>query len=141
MSQPMHVTAAANVGFPPPGRFIETIRRHRTPSGQVRELRKIVETVCDSHGVYTTYESLEVVPPLDCSCLPESIHDVAECSRCLSIVCQTKHATTCTACGRVHCSGCMTTITVEDEEISVCRDCEKKLNHPFLSRVMNLLWG
>lgn len=123
------------------GRVIETTMRYHTPSGQVRELRKRVITIQDQQGIFRTDELIEVVPPLVCSCVPEHLSDLAECSRCLSITCASKHSQTCPLCGRPHCSACLTRLETEEGIIVACVTCAEQVKKPLRTSLKKLIWG
>ena len=128
-------------GVTAPGRVIETTQRYHTPSGQVRELRKRVITLQNAPGIFRTDDLIEVIPPLACSCLPENMNDLAECSRCLSLTCASKHSQTCPLCGRPHCSACLTKLATEEGTIVVCVTCADQAKRPLLTMMKKLIWG
>jgi hypothetical protein len=127
---------------PPIGRVIEVVERYCTPSGQIRELRRVKETVQDSQGVLRTTEVTMVLPPLACSCVPRDLNDIAECSRCLSVVCASKHSSTCQGCGLVYCSACMAIVAVEEQQVRICKGCAEAATTPtWLKFFRGLIWG
>jgi len=127
----------------PLGRVIQTVNRYLLPSGRVRELREVVETFQDSQGIFRTGKYVEAVPPLDCGCVPEDMNDVAECARCGSVVCASKHSLTCPVCGIVHCLACTVTLEIEDgREIRLCKECAAEARTPTVIKVIRkAIWG
>jgi len=128
-------------GFLGPGRISEHVQVYNLPSGRIRELRQIVETVIDDYNRARTNSRIEARPPLDCSCVPEDMTDIAECSNpeCLAIVC-TRHSFTCEECGGVFCLRC----GVADEYgyFRICKKSWKKMTTPRIVRwIKSLLWG
>jgi len=130
-----------------PGRVIQSVQRIFLPSGKVRELYKLSLTVQDANGTFRTDELVEHRPPSDCSCSPRDHHDVAECVRCGAVVCG-RHSGTCQACGRVHCTACITEAEVGDAPevkkiVRVCRGCDEEMKierSPFL-KLLRQIWG
>jgi FYVE zinc finger len=140
--------ASQGPGLPSVGRTIEIVHRYHTPSGQMREVHVQKATIEDPPGVFRTYELVEVIPPLACSCIPHDENDIAECSRCLSVVCASKHSGTCHACGRVYCTGCLSVLEVPDtntgksKEVRLCKGCEAEARElPILKVLRRSLWG
>ncbi len=123
-----------------PGRIVEHVQVYHLPSGRIWELRQIVETLRDRYGTFRTNSRIEAKPSYDCSCVPESMTDIAECSNpeCLAIVC-TRHSFTCEVCGKVYCTAC----GVADEYgFRICKKCWKKMTTPRLVRwIKSLFWG
>jgi hypothetical protein len=146
MSQGPFQNTGVPLPGPAPGRLIETVERYCLPSGKVRELRKIIGTIQDPSGIFRTQELVEVVPALDCSCVPHDLHDIAECTRCGSVMCASKHSGTCPSCGQVYCTACLCEAEVEDSEgvketIRVCRDCADEMARPVILKVLRKIWG
>ena len=129
-----------------PGRVIEKVERYLFPSGKVRQLRRLVYTVQDSTGVFRTLEQVEAEPPLDCSCVPVDMHDLAECMRCGSIVCATKHSFTCPRCGKIYCSACgcdpaeSKDPAVQLKGKKICRQCEKEASETVIRKIFSKIW-
>jgi len=122
-----------------PGRVITQVERYLFPSGRCRELRKIAATVQDASGVFQTEEIVEVVPPLDCSCLVKDLRDCVECAGCGAIVCANKHSATCPECGNVYCAACLAIVSVEERELRLCKPCGEKLTtHPLIMLFKNI---
>lgn len=129
-------------GFPniTPARVVIHVERFNLPSGRCREFCKTVVTAPDASGVYRTEETVEVTPPLECSCIPEDLHDVVECTSCAAIVCATKHAAMCSRCGLVFCVVCLTTVQVDDAPIKLCEACRVQVAcHPLI-RLLKKIW-
>jgi hypothetical protein len=128
-------------GFLGPGRIVEHVQVYNLPSGKIRELRQIIETVRDEYNNFRTNFRIAAGPPFDCSCMPEDMEDIAECSNpeCRAIVCK-RHSFTCQADGRVYCTAC----GVADEYgyFRICRKCWRKMTTPRVVRwIKSLLWG
>ncbi len=128
-------------GFLGPGRIVEQVQVYNLPSGRIRELRQIIETVRHEFNNFRTNSRIEARPPYDCSCVPESMTDIAECSNpeCLVIVCS-RHSFTCQVCGKVHCTAC----GVADEYgyFRICRACYRELSTPWIFRwLRKIIWG
>jgi hypothetical protein len=133
------------LGSTPLGRVIESVEKYWLPSGKFRELRRVTETAQDANGVFRTHEFVEATPPLDCSCIPIHMADVAECSICGAVTCSSRHSMTCPECGRPVCTGCVKEIVVEGKDGSekqvrkVCRNCAATLTtHPLLSLIRRI---
>lgn len=130
-------------GFPGPGRRVEEVRVYHLPSGRTRELQRVVDTVIDQNNRARTKVRVEAKPSYDCSCMPEDMSDIAECSNpeCLAIVCR-RHSFTCPGCGRVHCTACGKAAADEYGYFLICKKCWKKATTPRLVRwLKSLLWG
>ena len=123
-----------------PGRVVTHVERYHFPSGQYRELRKIIVTVQDANGIFDTEEIVEVVPPLDCSCIVENLRDAVECANCIAIVCASQHSATCPECGNVFCAGCLHVVAVKEHEMRVCEKCGQKLTTHPLIRFIKKIW-
>lgn len=123
-----------------PGRVVTHVERFYLPSGRCRELRKTIVTVQDPNGIFRTEEIVEVVPPLDCSCIPDQMHDCVECVGCGAVVCASQHSATCPECGNVHCAACLRIVTVQGQEIRLCEKCGKKLTTHPLIRFIKGIW-
>jgi hypothetical protein len=124
------------------GREIELVERVWLPSGRSRELWSTTLTRLDADGLFRTHQLLEARPPLDCSCVPEDICDVAECVKCGAIVCASLHALTCPGCGRTHCLGCAKIVVVGQAALRLCNECTKELTTPgWLKFLTKLIWG
>lgn len=122
-----------------PGRVVKRVERYHLPSGRYREFRHVSVTGLDAQGVFRTDDHIEVVPPLDCSCIPDNMKDVVECTECLAVVCASKHSATCPECGRVFCSACLNTIEVNDDRKTVCQTCRRDLTvHPVMKLVRKI---
>jgi len=129
-----------------PGRVIESVERCHLPSGKVRELRKLSCTMQDANGIFRTEELVEVVPPLDCSCVPHDLHDISECTQCGSVMCASKHSGTCPSCGNVFCTACLVDTEVTDADgvkknSRVCRDCAREMDTPALVKLFRKIWS
>lgn len=144
-SQPRNQPAPVGAGSSTPDRVIEVVERVRMPSGRVRDLLEITETILDPSGVMRTYKHLEATPGLDCSDSPEDFLDAVECSRCFSLVCG-KHSGTCGenashGCGRVFCCACLTTVNIDDRDVKLCNRCVWKMKNPVLAALIEWVWG
>jgi hypothetical protein len=123
-----------------PGRVVTHVERYHFPSGQCRELRKTVVTIPDATGTFRTEEIVEVVPPLDCSCIVEDLHDAVECVSCGAIVCASKHAATCPECGNVFCAACLKVVSVEEQQLRLCEKCGRKLTRHPVVKLVKMIW-
>ena len=124
-----------------PGRLIVNERPILFPSGAIREFYEIVITNLIPPMTYATYKKAGVRPGLDCSCQPQDMWDLSECSRCLSVTCL-RHSGTCVLCGRVYCTGCLVITEVSGNPCVICRDCDKDLNTPKAIKLLQkLFWG
>jgi hypothetical protein len=131
-------TPAALAGL---GREIEKRALYRLPSGKIRVVQLLIRTGPDQNMVMRTEEVTDVVPPLDCSCIPDRPHEIAECSRCLGVICR-RHSRTCMSCGNVFCSGCLKRINIHGLSAIVCKPCADEIKTPkWLTFLKNLCWG
>jgi hypothetical protein len=122
-----------------PGQVETHMERYHLPSGRYRELRRTLVTVQDADGLFHTEETVEVIPPLDCSCIVKDLHDVFECAECQAIVCS-NHSATCPECGNVYCAACLKTVTIDGRELRLCEKCAKKLTTHPLIKFLKKIW-
>lgn len=136
-------TPGHNASLPPSiGRVIQTVERVRFPSGAVREFRLLIITFRDANGLFRTEELREIVPPLDCSCIPAALADASECTNCSAIICSSKHSGTCRTCGRVFCTACASEVEVEGRVVRICRECIAEATTPKIIRFLRkVIWG
>jgi hypothetical protein len=128
----------------PPGRVITRREIWVAPyTKRVVELRWVTITV-EKQGIYTTEDLREVDPPLDDGTVPESVKQIRECWRCLSIV---SNSHLCRACGKEACLACTTEINQDNQKkgggqkIRVCKDCAASIRNPLLHFAKKSLWG
>lgn len=142
-TNPNNPLGQSPLGSLAPGRIIESVERYWLPSGRYRELRRSTCTMQDANGIFRTQEFVEAVPALDCSCIPATMNDIAECTLCSAVCCAGKHSFTC-RCGAVCCSGCRREVEVLDEEsgekktLVLCKNCEDEL-HP-IRKLIRMIW-
>ena len=123
-----------------PNRTIEHIEKFHLPSGRCRELRKTTVTLLDSCFNSTTSETIEVIPGLDCRCVPVDLHDLTECSECDAIICQSKHAGSCHHCGRTCCVSCLKETVISDVSVKLCGQCRRKLLANPIIKLLRMIW-
>ena len=130
-----------DLGQTAPGREIRTEQLYRLPSGKVRRVSMVSRTFLDPQVGYRTVNTTDVDPPLDCTCIPQSPHQIAECTLCGSVVCS-RHATTCRSCGRMYCTGCLQRVTIHDITAILCKPCVEEIKQPKWIRFLkDLFWG
>lgn len=151
-TNPNNPLGQSPLGSLAPGRVIESTERYWFPSGRFRDLYRITSTLQGPDSVFRTLDFVEVKPPLDCSCIPQTMNDIAECTRCQAITCRSVHSFTCPSCGCPHCTGCRVDLEVEAKDvepngepkrvIQVCRTCADELElqtHPIL-KLIRKIW-
>jgi len=122
-----------------PGRVIIRIERYCAPiTKRIVELRRVKLTV-EENGVYITKEWTEVDPPLDDGTVPESVREIRECWRCLSLITRFR---ACPDCEREFCMPCANKKKpgTDAQETKVCISCAEKAASPFWSDVRSSLW-
>ena len=138
----MVMTNPMNPNFVPPGMIVEESQKIHLPSGNLRELKKLRITLQSPPGLFRISSTIEAVPPLDCSCAPVHMHDIAECCLCLSVVCVSRHSFTCVRCGRVFCTGCGKVFAVEGQALQICKPCHEELSTgKIIKTLKNIIWG
>ena len=131
-----------NPNFVPPGMIVEESQKIHLPSGNHRELKKLRITIQAPPGLFRSYSTIEAVPPLSCSCVPTTMHDIAECCLCLSVVCMSNHSFTCIRCGRVFCTSCGKVFAVEGQTLQLCKLCYEELStNKIVKAIRNIIWG
>jgi hypothetical protein len=121
-----------------PGRVIARVERYCTPiTKRIVELRWVKSTI-EENGVYKTEEWTEVDPPFADGTVPESVREIRECWRCLSLITRFR---ACPDCGREFCEACMKQKPgTAAQEVKVCMGCAEKTASPFWSAVRSFLW-
>lgn len=123
-----------------PGRVTTKVKRHTFPTGRIIELRWVTTTLRDDHGTWRTEETIEAKPPLDDGAVltEENYHKLQECTFCRNI---TVESIRCPRCFQWSCyTCCANEIEYIDENIKVCAECARQIEHPFLSRLSKIIW-
>jgi hypothetical protein len=125
------MTVMPRPSFPPcsparagilPERVTEQVERAEMPSGRVVEIKHLVTTQQDGLGRFVTRD--DVVPlAVACGDIVLGLEQLAECSRCFSVVCL-EHRTTCLGCGLVVCTAC--SVPAGEGEGRICKDCARQ---------------
>lgn len=125
-----------------PGRTIHNCQRYQAPlSGKIADLETVTATY-EKNGIIRT-EILEhyIDPPLDDGVVPTSVTEIRECSRCQSLV-HMSNTFSCKYCRKTMCVACThKTISKNEDEQGICRDCFKKINENTIDKFVNWLWS
>lgn len=132
MTQLPNQGPGANV--PPTGRVIVQVENVDLADGHRRQHRKVTVTYTDANGIVRT-EEIDQKTPLDCGCAGYELNDVVVCSACGAQVCRAYHARNCQECGRVLCTPCVETVTVDGRDRALCPACAKEARLPGWLRV------
>ena len=100
---------------------------------------KYTEIYRDVTGAIVTGSVYEARPGLDC-CSPQDLNDVAECFRCLRVVCS-RHSFTCSLCGLVACGACSEEIITEAGRQRVCKHCAADVKPGVVNFLRKIIWG
>ena len=119
------------------GRRTIKTQTHTLRNGRVLEFTVVKESRDSPDGTTWVTEVVIDLPSIDCGHPPENIRDIHCCSRCLSTVCE-NHSDTCLRCGLLHCSACLTQISIDGNNlVASCRACAT----PLLWRFINFILG
>ena len=128
---------APQPGATAPGRIVERVEERQLPDGRVIQLVYVQRTHVTPDR---TYETLELVRGISCSCSCEaqSLSDVFCCSLCSAISCG-RHSATCGCCGCVVCSACAIGLIAGSGRAIVCRACACAMRAPKIVKLARAL--